>query len=99
MSVACSWTWTRLCSDPACSTVLAAIVGCAASFVGAVVPLLIGAVTKPYSWSALAVSVADLGALGAGLAKAVSGRPLRWVVVMTAMGVLVAYIGVVLDIA
>lgn len=79
--------------------VLAAIVGCAASFVGAVVPLLIGAVTKPYSWSALAVSVAGLGALGAGLAKAVSGRPLRWIVVMAAMGVLVAYIGVGLDIA
>lgn len=73
--------------------------GCAASFVGAVVPL-IGAVTKPYCWSALAVSVTGLGALGAGLAKQSRERPSTALDRGdAAMGVLVAYIGVVLDIA
>lgn len=77
----------------------AAVVGCAASFGGAVAPLLVGAATAPYSWTALVVSVGGLGALGAGLAKAVRGHRLRWVVLMTLMGAVVGYVGVLLDIA
>ena len=78
---------------------VAAAVGCLASFVGAFVPLVVGALARPYGWAALVVSVAGLGALGAGLARAVHGHPGRWVVAMTLMGALVALVGVELDIA
>lgn len=78
---------------------VAAVVGCTASFVGAFVPLVVGALARPYGWAALVVSVAGLGGLGAGLARAVHGQPVRWVVCMTIMGALVALVGVELDIA
>ncbi|MBA8792921.1 VIT1/CCC1 family predicted Fe2+/Mn2+ transporter [Friedmanniella endophytica] len=77
----------------------AAGVGCLASFVGAVTPLLVGALLAPYSWTALLVSVLGLGGLGAGLAVSVHGRVWRWVTSMTLMGAVVAYIGVLLNIA
>lgn len=78
---------------------LAALVASVSSFVGAVVPLMIGAFSGRYSASALAVSVLGLGLLGAGLSSAVGGRRAVWILAMVIMGAIVAVIGVVLDIA
>lgn len=76
----------------------ASAVASGASFVGAVTPLLIGAALTAYSWSALIVSVAALGALGAVLAAAVGGRRLWWIIAMIAMGLLAAAAGTALNI-
>lgn len=78
---------------------VAAAVASGASFLGALLPLLVGAVAAPYGWSALVVSVGALSALGGALATAVGGRRRRWIVAMMAMGLAVAAIGTVLDIA
>lgn len=76
----------------------AALVASTASFVGAIVPLLVGVVLRPYSWTALAVAIVALGALGASLATAVGGRRPRWVISMMICGSVVAAIGMGLDI-
>lgn len=78
--------------------VAAALAATGASFVGASVPLLIGTAAVGYSWSALVVSVLALGGLGAALATAVGGNRPRWVGSLMVMGVIVAVVGVVLDI-
>jgi VIT1/CCC1 family predicted Fe2+/Mn2+ transporter len=76
----------------------ASVVASGASFVGALLPLLAGAAAAAYSWSALIVSVGVLGGLGGALATAVGGRHCRWIIVMMAMGLVVAAAGMVLDI-
>lgn len=73
-------------------------VASAASFVGALVPLAVGAAAAAYSWSALVIAVGALGALGGALATAVRGRRRRWITAMIVMGVAVAAIGTALDI-
>lgn len=77
----------------------AALVASVASFAGAILPLLVGVALRNYSWTALAVAVVGLGALGASLATAVGGRRPRWIITMMVCGGLVAAIGTMLDIA
>lgn len=77
----------------------AAAVASVSSFLGAVGPLLVGVVLQPYSWTALVVSVGALGGLGAGVATAVGGRHLRWVVALSLSGIIVGAVGTALDIA
>jgi VIT1/CCC1 family predicted Fe2+/Mn2+ transporter len=76
----------------------AALVASLFSFAGAIVPLLVGVALRNYSWTALAVAIVALGALGASLATAVGGRRPRWVIAMMVCGAIVAVIGTVLDI-
>lgn len=77
----------------------ASVVASGASFAGALLPLLAGAAAAAaYSWSALIVSVGVLGGLGGALATAVGGRRRLWIIVMMAMGLVVAAAGMVLDI-
>ena len=77
---------------------VASAVASGASFVGALVPLLAGAVIAAYSWSALIVSIGALGILGGALATAVGGRRRHWITAMIVMGAAVAAVGVGLDI-
>lgn len=77
----------------------AALVASMSSFVGAIVPLLVGVALRGHSWAALAVAIGGLSGLGASLATAVGGRRPRWIAAMTACGVVVAAIGRLLDIA
>jgi VIT1/CCC1 family predicted Fe2+/Mn2+ transporter len=77
----------------------ASAVASGASFVGALTPLLIGAALADYSWTALIVAVAALGALGAALATAVGGRRSRWIITMMVMGIAVAAAGTYLNVA
>lgn len=79
--------------------VQAALVASVASFAGATLPLLVGVALRGHSWTALAVAIAALGLLGAGLAAAVEGSRLRWVLALVACGVVVTTIGTMLDIA
>lgn len=78
---------------------MASAVASGASFIGAFTPLLIGAAIATYSWSALVVSVAALGALGGALATAVGGKRRRWIITMVVMGMAVAAAGTYLNIA
>lgn len=77
---------------------LASAVASGASFIGALIPLVVGAVIATYSWSALIVSVGALGGLGGALATAVGGRRSRWIIAMMVMGLAVAAVGTALDI-
>lgn len=77
----------------------AAIVASLFSFLGAIVPLLVGVALRDYSWTALVVAIAGLGGLGASLATAVGGRRPRWIIALMVCGCIVAAIGTMLDIA
>lgn len=57
---------------------VASAIASGASFIGAFTPLLIGAAIATYSWSALIVSVAALGALGGALATSVAAGSSQW---------------------
>lgn len=83
----------------AVEAVEAALVASGFSFLGAVTPLLVGVVARPYSWAALVVAVGALGLLGASLAVAVGGHRVRWISALVGCGIIVAAIGSVLDIA
>jgi VIT1/CCC1 family predicted Fe2+/Mn2+ transporter len=72
----------------------AAAIASASSLVGALVPLLIGAMLPSLRWISIAVAVGALGGLGAVLAHTVGGNSVRWAVVMTLSGAVVAAIGV-----
>ncbi|MFD2474818.1 hypothetical protein [Amycolatopsis silviterrae] len=77
----------------------AAVVASLSSFVGAVAPLQVGVLLRGYSWAALVVAIAALGALGASLATVVGGRRPRWMLVLMACGGAVAVVGLLLGIA
>ncbi|WP_241691563.1 hypothetical protein [Streptomyces sp. GZWMJZ-114] len=74
-------------------------VACAASFLGAALPLFAGAVLPGPVWLVPALAVVALAALGGALARVIGGRVGRWVVAMAVGGVCVLLIGVRLDIA
>lgn len=68
-----------------------------ASFAGAALPLVIGALVPAASWTALAVSVAALGGLGVLLARNVGGRRSVWAAGLIIAGIVVTIIGVEVD--
>lgn len=71
-----------------------AIVAAISSFVGAALPLVVGALLPGASWMALVVSVAALGGLGVLLAVHVGGRRWVWAVSLIIAGAIVTIIGV-----
>ncbi len=77
----------------------ASAIASGASFIGAFVPLVMGAALAPYSWAALIVAIGALGALGGALATAVGGRRPRWIIIMIIMGAVVAAAGTYLNVA
>jgi hypothetical protein len=68
-------------------------VASAASFVGALLPLLIAAVLPGPGWIAAAVAIAALGLLGVALATAVAGSRARWAAALMIGGLAVTAIG------
>lgn len=78
-------------------SVTVALVAGAASFIGAALPLTIGAVLPTATWIALVTSVAALGVLGAVLARQVGGRRSTWVLGLLVTGLVVMAIGVQVD--
>lgn len=79
-------------------SVVAATTASVASFAGAFIPLMIGAVITRASWTALVVAVTALGAFGSVLASGFGGRRWVWAVAMAVAGVAVAAIGAELKI-
>jgi len=77
----------------------AAAVASVASFAGAALPLLLGAVLPTPPWVTIAIAIAVLGALGWCIGAMLSAGRTRWTVAMLLGGVVVAVIGAVLDIA
>lgn len=70
-----------------------------ASFVGAAVPLLAGALLPIPPWTILALAILALTGMGWLLAKALAGNRLRWSAFMGAGGLVVTFIGLQLQIA
>jgi VIT1/CCC1 family predicted Fe2+/Mn2+ transporter len=69
-----------------------------ASFIGALLPLLVGALIPALRVLPLVLSVLALGGLGAILARAVNGNPLLWALGMLLCGAAAAAVGVELNI-
>jgi VIT1/CCC1 family predicted Fe2+/Mn2+ transporter len=69
------------------------------NFLGALLPLLVGALLPGLSWLAAVVAIALLGALGVGIARAVSGNVIWWAIMLMLAGVLLMLAGVQLHIA
>lgn len=70
-----------------------------ASFAGAALPLLAGALLPVPPWTILALAILALAGLGWLLGKALAGNRLRWSALMGTGGLLVAFIGLQLQIA
>jgi len=79
-------------------TVTGALISSTCSFLGALLPLVIGSSLPERSWLAIVAAIFALGALGAGLARLVYGNPLRWAVVLIVAGSLLSLLGIRLHI-
>jgi VIT1/CCC1 family predicted Fe2+/Mn2+ transporter len=77
----------------------ATAVACFASFLGALLPLLAGALLPGPAWLAVALALLVLAGLGFGLASVLEGSRARWVIGLLAGGVVLTAIGAVLKIA
>lgn len=89
---------TNLGRQVAAEATVAAVIASVASFAGAFLPLMIGALIPRQGWLALVAAVLALAVLGVALAKVAGGRAWRWAMVMLLAGVLVAAIGAELKI-
>jgi predicted membrane protein (TIGR00267 family) len=79
-------------------TLSAAALSSVCNFVGALVPLLAGALAPERSWLAVVVGILGLGALGVMAARATSGRPILWAGALIVVGAVLAAIGLELRI-
>ncbi|MGY1434332.1 hypothetical protein [Streptomyces reniochalinae] len=77
----------------------AALAACVSSFVGAALPLALGAVFPGPSWIVLALAILALSVLGATLARFLAGQPAIWALAMAVGGVATTWIGIRLRIA
>jgi VIT1/CCC1 family predicted Fe2+/Mn2+ transporter len=75
-----------------------ALLSGACGFVGALVPLLSGAVLPGPRWLAPLVAVLTLGLVGLGLAFAIHGNLARWALVLMIAGTILTTIGVSLHV-
>lgn len=89
---------TRLGRAILLETLLGAALSSSCNFVGALVPLLAGALVPQRSWLALAVGIAVLGALGLAAGRASHGRPLLWAAALMSAGAALSAVGLELRI-
>lgn len=82
----------------AIEALFAAAVASTASFLGALIPLLLGASFHNFRWTAIVAAVGSLGVLGGVLARLVHGSFWRWPIVLMAGGVALSTLGIVLHI-
>lgn len=78
--------------------VLSALISSAASFLGALCPLLVATLFPQDNWTSVLASLVALGVLGAALAKTVYGNMLRWSLTLILGGMMLTAIGMKLDI-
>ncbi len=74
-------------------------VSTSASFVGALIPLLPGALLPSFRWTAIIAAIGSLGILGLILARVVRGSFWRWSMALMAGGLALSIVGVALHIA
>ena len=74
------------------------VAGCG-GFMGALAPLMVGVALPTLSWVAIVVAVVTLAVIGFVTARAVAGRPYRWMLALMLSGVVVAVIGARLNVA
>jgi predicted membrane protein (TIGR00267 family) len=89
---------TRLGRQVLLESLNGAIVASLCSFLGAVIPLLFGLMLPAFPLLGLGLTILLLGGLGALLAWSTFGFPVIWAIGMMAGGVLLATIGVQLNI-
>lgn len=74
-----------------------AVVAGIASFAGAALPLVVGALLPGATWVALVLSIAALGGLGVVLSVQVGGRRAVWAASLVLAGIAVTIVGVGVD--
>jgi len=75
-----------------------ALLASVCSFCGASLPLVVGVLVPEPRWTAIAVSLLVLSALGVLLARAVHGSPIRWAAGLFVGGVVLTFVGQKLNI-
>jgi VIT1/CCC1 family predicted Fe2+/Mn2+ transporter len=90
---------TRLGRQAVMQAVTQCLLAGAASLLGALLPLLIGAALPGPTWVAAVVAICALGVLGVGLATAVVGSRVTWAIALVIGGVGVTAIGAWINIA
>lgn len=78
--------------------VVGALIASICTFCGALLPLLVGVFVPQVRWLAIVVALLALGLLGYFLAWAVYGHPLRWMIALVVGGIVLAFVGMQLDI-
>lgn len=76
----------------------AALVSSTCAFLGAGVPMLVGAVVPAPGWLPVAAGILALGALGAGIGYATASSQTSWSVGLAGAGLILAGLGVVLHV-
>lgn len=84
---------TRLGGTVRREAIGATIVAGLSSFVGALIPIVVGSTLHGPSWTPVAFAIVVLGTLGCGLGATVAGSKLRWSLGLAAGGLVVAVIG------
>lgn len=77
---------------------LLTVIGSIAAFLGAFIPIIIAIIVQQYKWASILSAAIILGLLGIVLAKLTYGNKVRWVLALIISGLLVAYIGMQLNI-
>jgi predicted membrane protein (TIGR00267 family) len=75
-----------------------AMIASICTFIGALIPILASMIPAAPSWLGAVIAIAALGLLGLFLGRAVYGNPTRWALGLAVAGVIVAYIGMKLNI-
>ncbi len=76
----------------------AALISGGGSFCGALFPLLVSGLLGEPSFVAIVAAILTLGLLGAGVARAIYGNPLRWAAAFMLIGMILTMVGVELRI-
>ncbi len=77
---------------------IAAFISSVASFLGALVPLLVAAGFPHHRWASIVAAEVTLALLGSGLAKSLHGRPFSWAIGLVLGGGALSLIGAYLRI-
>ena len=89
---------TRLGQAALRDTLWGAAISCACNFLGALLPLSVGALLPRFSWLAIAVGLLALGVLGAACARLTYGHPALWASALVVVGGLLTLAGLKLRI-
>jgi predicted membrane protein (TIGR00267 family) len=79
-------------------SMVSAVINSVCTFIGALIRLSASMIPHGPTWLGAAVGIGALALLGFFLGRATYSNPVRWVVALTAAGVLVAYIGMKLKV-